>query len=347
MFLGFDKSKKVEGQLEVIQDPEYRRLGSTINFEIAASLYDNADDFRYALEGLNEQKANEFENDVDSIVNATLGHVRYERVDGHGPKVPKITEEKPLTTNYFVYPFEIKCAADAEALAYNTAKSPYIQACNGWVMAADPLKNFAESHSRVYYRRELVAWGDSIKLNYGYKPEDCPFLWNYMWEYTKKCVDIFHGVRIDNCHSTPIHVAEYLLEKAREVRPALYVMAELFTGDEHLDNIFVNRLGITSLIREAQNAPDSHEQGRFVHRFGGDPVGAFQSKAVRPAPWAVAHALFYDQTHDNPAAAEKRTIYDYLPTAGMVSMAYCAAASTRGYDEFIPFYVSLFSLFQI
>ncbi|VDD94330.1 unnamed protein product [Enterobius vermicularis] len=310
---------------------DWKRFGFVVDMNEASKIFNrhrgdaaNEEDrqykclnaFRDHLLFLNKQAEETANIIIDAGTNAVLGHVSYERVNPAGPKRKVLTEDFPLVTRYFLHPFPSDSWEEDEKCAYDDTKSASLMACNGWVMNDDPLKNFA------LYPSE--------------KPEDCPFLWDQMTKYSQSCARIFHGVRIDNCHSTPIHVAEYLLKAAREIRPDLYVVAELFTGSENLDNIFVNRLGITSLIREAQNGFDSHEQGRFVYRYGGDVVGAFIQTNVQHATPCVAHALFYDQTHDNPSPIQKRSVYDVLPTAAMVAMASCANGSTRGYDELIP-----------
>ncbi|KAL4235669.1 hypothetical protein ACF0H5_004064 [Mactra antiquata] len=355
---GIEESRSIStnvDKLKIIQDPQFGRNQCRVDMDAALKLY-NIDRpgvtsreerikeccriLRADLEALNKVQVDTLNDHISTAVRNFLANIKWRFLDPKGPLIKEVTKKTPLMHNYFIVDkkYTGSSVGSDETFMHDDA-GKYIFACNGWVMGDDPLRNFAEPGSNVYLRKELVGWGDSAKLRYGQKPEDCPYLWQRMKEYTELTARIFHGIRLDNCHSTPIHVAEYMLDAARKIRPDLYVVAELFTGGEHLDNLFINKLGINSLIREAMKASNSHDLGGIIHRFGGQPVGAFIQPRMKPLVPTMAHALLFDQTHDNPSPITTKSAYDMLPSAALVSMASCATGSNRGYDQMVPHHI--------
>lgn len=327
----------------VIQDKLYRRFKSTVDISVALHKTRDPEEFQKLIEQENQRIKQTIEIHIADGLDNVLSAITYERLQDNGPKLNLVSLSTPLVAPYFqcLKHHESRIVlSDEETMMYEQGQ--YMMAHNGWVMNYDPLKNFASEGSLVYLRRELIAWGDSIKLRYGDKPEDSPFLWDHMKKYVQQQAKIFHGLRLDNCHSTPIHVAQYLLDAARLVRPDLYIIAELFTSSEQTDNIFINKLGITSLVRESMSASNCRELGRLMYRFGGEAVGAFHhAPGTQPLRPSIAHAIFYDQTHDNESPMLKRTPYDCQATSSIVSMACCASGTNRGYDELVPHHISV------
>ena len=346
-----------EEKYEIIvkQDPLFRRFGSAVQLESVlepliqkACSRDQATcenwiessiaEARVELEAKAESIVTQVNDHVLSGVENVIRAVRYERLQSQ-EKEEKITRQSPLVTEYFTYSGPEGDLAQVESVMDDECAAAHFCAHNGWVMNFDPLRNFAAADCNVYLRRELIAWGDSVKLRYGDCPADSPFLWETMKSYVQQTAEIFDGIRLDNCHSTPIPVACFMLDAARRVRPDLYVIAELFTTSEHADNVFVNHLGINSLIRESMSCHDSHELGRLVHRFGGKPVGSFAKTCFRPLTNSVSHAIFFDVTHDNESPVVKKTAYDLLPTSALLALSDNATGSTRGYDELVPHHI--------
>lgn len=253
----------------------------------------------------------------------------------------------PLVEPYFT---RVLPKSDTDPFTYSLAN-------NGWIWNADPLQNFALLPSKAYLRREVIVWGDCVKLRYGKSPESNPWLWSYMRDYVTSLAETFDGFRIDNCHSTPLEVGTYMLDAAREMRPDLYVCAELFTGNEETDLLFVRELGINSLVRESYNGWDPKELSRLLYRHGvGKPIGSMDGVCmtsmeeiasptgkgltrpalVTPLNGSVPHALLYDLTHDNESPLHKRSAEDALSTGALATFSYSAIGSVKGFDDLYP-----------
>ena len=291
----------------------------------------------------------EYDAEVAESLQQLFNRIKYVRLAEDGPKQGPINKENPLIETYFT-------RLPRNDVTAKHKKEDLVLVNNGWVWGGNALVDNAGPQSRVYLRREVIVWGDCTKLRYGEGPKDSPWLWEHMTKYAQMLAKYFAGFRIDNCHSTPIHVAEHILDEARRVRPNLYVVAELFTGSEEMDYVFVKRLGVSALIREAMQAWSTGELSRLVHRHGGRPIGSFEVdeissaevrdeitnvnqytreiiRRIKPAP---IQALFMDCTHDNEVPAQKRDARDTLPNAALVSMCSSSSGSVMGYDEIYP-----------
>ena len=276
-------------------------------------------------------------NAIENIKNG----IRYEFVQNKNKAIKKV---KPLIWNYFA--------------VFDKNDKNKILACNGWIMESedknDPTPNFTKKNTFYYFKRKVMIWSDCPKLNYGEGPEDCPYLISHMTKYVQDMAKIFNGFRLDNAHSTPIYVAEYLAQQARKVNPDLLIIAELFTTKENEIN-FVNRIGINLLIRELIWCSNAGGISAQIHRFGGgieEMLGQLNEDAYRFKKLddntietkkmsylvpRLPNSIIYDLTHDNETYHQKlNNLALNLSFMGCCSFAHSAIGSTRGVDQLFP-----------
>ena len=169
--------------------------------------------------------------------------------------------------------------------------------------------------STPYMRRDLVVWGDCVKLRYGSSPASSPWLWQHMKLYVERMASAFHAIRIDNAHGTPLHVAAAMTDVARavspsfsatldraftalhpppsllpcsfppllycQIRPNIFVCAELFTGRVDQDVLYTTQLGINALVRESLQSSSARELADHIYKHGGEPVASISANDVR------------------------------------------------------------------
>ncbi|KAK8860545.1 hypothetical protein M9Y10_012210 [Tritrichomonas musculus] len=289
------------------------------------------DEFKRAIVTLNTPYYQHFEGIVHDVVNSVMNTFQYNRYDPNGPKLGKVTHKVPLVWRYF-----------SEIQTKKHGMMPL--ANNGWVFSSNPTDDFIAEGKECYLRRQVVIWGDNVKLRYGTKPEDCPWLWEHMKKYLQSVAEIVQGIRLDNAHSTPLPVSEYFIKEARKVNPNLYIVAELFTGSEDLDIKYINHIGINAFIREGSR---NIEPGKMTHMLwsaGGLPVAPVDSldaeSVVRPI--RQIPGVIFDLTHDN-----ETPYFDPLTVSTAFSMSVGPTGSNRLYDDMVPFVPSVVDEFRL
>ena len=127
------------------------------------------------LDELNVDRYRMYDDDLKAIIENSRSRVKYQRLEEHGPRMGPCTPDAPLVDRMFT------ALPNNKRTAKHDPKSLFL-ANNGWIWNANPLEDFASADSRAYLRREVIAWGDCVKLRYGKDPEDSPFVWKHMTE---------------------------------------------------------------------------------------------------------------------------------------------------------------------
>ncbi|OHT06004.1 Glycogen debranching enzyme [Tritrichomonas foetus] len=324
---GITNDKKYDiGSLKV--DPNY----ANALYRPVAGKQDTSlvEEFRRAASTLNTPYYQHYDSVVRDVVTSVMNTFQYNRYDPNGPRLGPVTRNVPLVWRYF-----------NEIQTTNKGMMPL--ANNGWIYSDNPTEDFIAEGKECYLRRQVVIWGDNVKLRYGNKPEDSPWLWEHMGKYLRSVAEIVQGIRLDNAHSTPLPVSEYFIKEARKVNPNIYIAAELFTGSEWLDIEYINHIGINSFIREGAKCIEPNKMTHLLWSAGGLPVAAVDAidseSTVRPVQQIPG--VIFDLTHDNTPP-----YFDPLPVTTAFSMSVSPLASNRGYDDMLDFVPSVVDEFR-
>lgn len=339
----------------IVRDPLANRFSLGIDWNRLPKIHSAAPSsvslasVKSLLEVLNLALYKTYDADVEAILRALKGGLLWENLDPNGPKEKQVDFKRYFTIlkspEFDVESVDVSTDVPDDLAAYAVVN-------HGWVMDGNPSVDFAGPDSKSYLRREVLVWGDCVKLRYGKCYEDNPWLWEHMAEYVTMMATMFDGFRIDNCHSIPLVTLRYLLTKARIANPSLLIFAELFAPTLEALHLFASSTGIHALIREGSHPHSSRELHEFLYTNSGaitHPIGKFSdtitqesmpSRRLKARNYHLTGWVF-DQTHDNDPFSQSHTPAHSLASTALVAMCATPVGSCRGFDELLPFKISV------
>ena len=104
--------------------------------------------------------------------------------------------------------------------------------CNGWIMNSEdesnPFPDITAYGNWHYFKRKVIIWKDTIKINYGENIEKTPeFLLDYMSKYITYLANIFDGLYIESITNLPDFILKYLIYKARQINSNIIFVTQL------------------------------------------------------------------------------------------------------------------------
>ena len=178
--IGDPKQRSAAFKSKVLVDPKtYRRFSKTLDMEAAILLVEaiclvknitapdlQLGEFEKVLNDINLDFYREYDEDRMVILEQIRNRAKFLRLEEHGPRLGPISKTNPFVDTYFT-------RLPKNENTKHLHPDQMVLACNGWIWNADPLVNFAGPNSKAYLRREVIGWGDCVKLRYGEGPVSC------------------------------------------------------------------------------------------------------------------------------------------------------------------------------
>ncbi len=219
--------------------------------------------------------------------------------------------------------------------------------CNGFIMQSeDPSNNFPDftkENTWYLFKRKVIIWNDTIKLNYGEDIKQTPkYLIQHMNKYINNMSKIFNGLYFDNIITLPKFIVKYFINEARKTNENIFIIAQLPENNNEKEVEYINECGINLFSKEMIWCTNPSEIISNINQFTKIKYNSQNNTQINILLPQNPPTLLYDLSLDNQSYYEQfNNLSLNLSMMACIGLLNCAIGSTRGYDQLFPCQPSL------